>query len=92
MVRYDTMSHMLYLSNAIRLTHRGISTTHIYIKTKNRTKQITTLNSTNKKKTQIATYLEECGPCSIFASFTLAFVLQLREKYRKTSVILGEGC
>ena len=84
MVRYDTMSHMLYLSNAIRLTHRGISTTHIYIKTKNRTKQITTLNSTNKKKTtQIATYLEECGPCSIFASFTLAFVLQLRKSTEK---------
>ena len=30
--------------------------------------------------------MEECGPCPVFASFTLAFVLQLREKHGKTSV------
>ena len=24
--------------------------------------------------------MEECGPCPVFASFTLAFALQLREK------------
>jgi len=30
--------------------------------------------------------MEECGPCPVFASFTLAFVLQLRKKHGKTSV------
>jgi hypothetical protein len=29
--------------------------------------------------------LEECGPCPIFASFTLAFALQLRKNNRNTS-------
>jgi hypothetical protein len=31
------------------------------------------------------TNVEECGPCPVFASFTLAFALQLREKHRETS-------
>jgi len=30
--------------------------------------------------------MEECGPCPVFASFTLAFALQLRKKNGKTSV------
>jgi len=30
--------------------------------------------------------VEECGPCPVFASFTLAFALQLRKKHGKTSV------
>jgi hypothetical protein len=29
---------------------------------------------------------EECGPCPVFASYTLAFALQLRKKHGKTSV------
>jgi Skp family chaperone for outer membrane proteins len=29
--------------------------------------------------------LEECGPCPVFAGYTLAFVLQLRKKHEKTS-------
>jgi predicted secreted Zn-dependent protease len=32
--------------------------------------------------------VEECGPCPVFASFTLAFALQLRKKNGKTSVRL----
>jgi hypothetical protein len=43
--------------------------------------------------------VEECGPCFFFASFTLAFALQLREKHgkppvrvRKPSVRLGQTC
>ena len=27
--------------------------------------------------------MEQCGPCPVFASVTLAFALQLREKARK---------
>jgi hypothetical protein len=38
------------------------------------------------RTTQITTNVEECGPCLVFASFTLAFVLQLRKEYGKTSV------
>jgi len=30
--------------------------------------------------------VEECGPCPVFARFTLAFALQLRKKHGKTSV------
>ena len=30
--------------------------------------------------------MEECGPCPVFASCTLAFALQLRKKHGKTSV------
>ena len=48
-------------------------TVHIYTQTTHRT-------------TQITTNVEECGPCPVFASFTLAFVLQLRKKHGKTSV------
>jgi len=30
--------------------------------------------------------VEECGPCPVFASITLAFALQLRKKHGKTLV------
>jgi len=33
--------------------------------------------------------LEECGPCPVFASYTLAFALQLRKKHGKTSARVG---
>ena len=32
------------------------------------------------------TILEECGPCPVLASYTLAFALQPWKKYGKTSV------
>jgi hypothetical protein len=32
------------------------------------------------------TNLEECWPCPVFANYTLAFALQLREKQGKTSI------
>jgi hypothetical protein len=40
---------------------------------------------TNNTKNN-TTILEECGPCPVFASYTLAFALQLRKKHGKTSV------
>jgi hypothetical protein len=52
---------------------------HIYTRTLHRTTQITTNNI-------------ECGPCPVFASFTLAFALQLRKKHGKTSVRLRKPC
>jgi hypothetical protein len=62
--------YMIYLT-AIGLSAGGSSTVHIYTQTIHRT-------------TQITTNLEECGPCPVFASFTLAFALQLRKKHGKS--------
>ena len=61
----------IYLLTAIGLTSSGSSTVHIYTQTIHRITQL---------------IWEECGLCPIFASYTLAFALQLRKKYRKTSV------
>jgi hypothetical protein len=47
---------------------RGSSTVHIYTQTIHRTTQL---------------IWEECGPCPVFASYTLAFALQLRKKHGK---------
>jgi Na+/glutamate symporter len=46
-------------------------------------------NTNNSRTTQITTNLEECRLCPVFASFTLAFALQLRKKHGKTSVALA---
>ena len=64
---------MIYLLTAIGLSAGGSITVHIYTQTIHIT-------------TQITTNLEECGPCPVFANFTLAFDLQLRKKHGKTSV------
>jgi hypothetical protein len=34
--------------------------------------------------------VEECWPCPVFANYTLAFPLQLREKHGKTSVMVAK--
>jgi hypothetical protein len=48
-----------------------------------------TQNNTNNNQTmQITTNVEECRPCPVSESFTLAFALQLRKKHGKTSVRL----
>ena len=56
-------------------------------------------NTNNNRTTQITTDLEECGPCSVFANFTLAFALQPSKKHgkisgrvRKTSVRVQYTC
>ena len=59
---------MIYLLTAIGLTPGGSSTVHIYTQTVHRT-------------TQITTNLEECGPCPVFARYTLAFALLLRKRH-----------
>ena len=69
---------MIYLSTGIGLLPGGSSTVHIYTQTIHRTKQ-------NKQYIEQHN-LEECGPCPVLASYTLAFALQLRKKHGKTSV------
>jgi len=59
------------LLTANGLTRGGISTVHIYTQTVNRTLQL---------------IWEDCGLCPVFASYSLAFALQLREKYGKGKI------
>jgi hypothetical protein len=44
-------------------------------------------NIHNKKKK-----IGKCGPCPVFASYTLAFALQLRKKHGKPSVRVVDKC
>jgi hypothetical protein len=69
---------MIYMLTAIGLTAGGSSKVHIYTQTIPRT-------------TQLANW-EECGPCLVFRSSTLAFALQLRKKQGETSVRVAEEC
>jgi hypothetical protein len=68
---------MIYLLTAIGLSPGG--STHLHT---NNTEN----NTNNNRTTQITNNVEECGLCPVFASFTLAFSLQLRKKHGKTSV------
>ena len=71
---------MIYLLTAIGLTPGGSSTVHIYTQTIHRRTQPT---QTIHRTTQ-STNWEDCEPYSVFASYTLAFALQLRKKHGKT--------
>ena len=77
----------IYLLTAIGLPSSGSSTVHVYTQTEHRTTQST---QTIYRTTQLI--WEECGPCPIFESYTLAFALQLRKKHRKTSVRVAKEC
>jgi hypothetical protein len=46
------------------------------------------MNMHNNKKKNIG----KCGPCPVFASYTLALTLQLRKEHGKTSVRVVENC
>jgi len=59
------------LLTAIGLTSGGSSTVHIY---------------THKIHRATKLIWEECGPCPVFTSYTLAFALHLGKKQGKTSV------
>jgi len=65
------------LLTAVVLTPGGSSTVHIYTQTVHRTTQL---------------IWEECGPCPVFASYTLALALQLRKKHVKSWVRVAEEC
>jgi hypothetical protein len=68
---------IIYLLTAIGLSPDG--STHLHT---NNTQN----NTNNNRTTQIATNVEESGPCPVFASFTLSFALQLRKKHGKATV------
>ena len=67
---------MIYLLTAIGLSPGGSTQLHT-----NNTQK----NKNNNRTTQITTNVEKCGSCPVFASFTLAFTLQLRKKHGETS-------
>ena len=77
---------MTYLLTAIGLTPSGSSTVSIYTKIIHRTAQLTNLaGRLSWIPTQSGqTNWEECGSCPVFASYTLAFALQLRKSTEKT--------
>jgi hypothetical protein len=83
---------MLYLLTAIGLTPGGSSTVHIYTQTAHRTKEKQQQYIEQHKKIHRTTqkYLEQCGPCPVLASYTLAFALELRKRHGKTSIRVGE--
>jgi len=68
---------MIYILTAIGLTPGGCSTLHIYTQTIFRTTQST---QTISRTTQLTNW-EECGPCPVFASYTLTFALRVRKKH-----------
>jgi hypothetical protein len=68
---------MVYLLTSIGLSPSG--STHLHT---NNTQN----NTNNNRTTQITNNVEECGPCPVFAGFTLVFALQLRKKHGKTTV------
>jgi len=93
---------LIYLLSAIGLTPGGNSTVHIYTQTVHRTGQLATLVwrlsgiRTQSGQTKINDELtawklppnwEKCWLCPFFASYVLAFALQLRKKHRKTTVM-----
>jgi hypothetical protein len=62
----------IYLLTAIGLSSGG--STHLH---KNNIHN----NTNNKRTPQITSNVGECGSCLVFASFTLAFAVQLRKKH-----------
>jgi RNase P subunit RPR2 len=68
------------------LTPGGSSTAHIYTHNTQNTDYATYITIKNKIKNG------KCRPCPVFASYTLAFALQLRKKHGKTSVRVVAKC
>jgi hypothetical protein len=65
-----------FFKTAIGLTPGGSSTSHVYTQTEYRERNI----HNNRKK------FGKCGPCPVFASYTLIFAFQPRKRHWQTSV------
>jgi len=77
--RYCTKWYDVFVNCNWVVTRWQYYSTHLHTdNTQNKTK--------NKKTTQITTNVEKCGPCPVFANFTLAFSLQLRKTHGKTPI------
>jgi hypothetical protein len=75
-----------------------VAVVYIYTQTVHRiqrtehTQQLQRKKAIERKKISYKEKIGKCGPCPVFASCTLAFALQLREKHGKTSVRAVEKC
>ena len=67
-------------------THKQYTERHKTNNTQNDTKQTIHRTTQNKQYIEQHNNLGEYGPCSVLASYTLAFALQVRKKHGKTSV------
>jgi hypothetical protein len=56
------------------------------------TQTVHRIQRTEHKKQLKRKKIGKCGPCPVFASYNLAFALQLRKKQGKTSVRVVEKC
>jgi hypothetical protein len=65
------------LNHCVTARPGGSCTVHIYTQRVHRTTKL---------------IWEQCGPCHVFASYSLEFALQLRKKHGKTSVRVAEEC
>jgi len=84
---------LIPLLTAFGLISGDSRTVDIYTQTIHRATQLTLVGRLSGIRTQSGqTNWEECRPCPIFASYTLAFALQLRKKHSKTSVRVAEEC
>jgi hypothetical protein len=81
---------MIHLLTAIGLIPGGSSIVHIYTQTIHRTTKNKQYIEHKTQYIEQHKYLKQSGPCSVLASYTLAFALQLRKKHGKTSVRVAE--
>jgi hypothetical protein len=73
---------MIYLLTATGFTPGGSSSVYIYTQTIHKTTQLT---QTIHRTIQLTNW-QECGPCHVITSYTLAFALKLKKKHEKNSV------
>jgi hypothetical protein len=78
-----------YCLNAIGLKP-GSSGIHLHTNSTQNTEDGTHVTIT--RKNNYKEKIEKCGPCPVFASYTLAFALQLRKNHGKPSVRVVEKC
>ena len=71
-VQYSTVQYSTAQHSTEQYSTVRYSTVHSYTQTVQRTTQLTNW--------------EECGPCPVFAIYTLAFALQLWKKHGKISI------
>jgi hypothetical protein len=79
-----------YYLTAIGLTPGG-SSIHLHTNSTQNTEHGTHITIT-RKITIIGKLIGKCGPCPVFASYTLEFSLQLTKKHGKPSVRVLEIC
>jgi hypothetical protein len=68
----------------------GGSSIHLHTNSPQNTEDGTHI--TIKREKNYKEKIGKCGPCPVFASYTLAFALKLRKRHGKTSVTVVEKC